>query len=151
VRPFAVCACLFLLSVGAACASGQTSTAPLPKSSSDANPIADTASLLRNLRASGARVEAAGPVEQPFLSVEGRMVTLNGEGVQVFEYPDAAQMEAQAAQISPTGTAVGTSRVHWIAPPHFFKRGRVLVLYVGEDRSVIEALEAALGGQFAGQ
>lgn len=79
------------------------------------------------------------------------MITLNGEGVQVFEYPAAAQMEAQAAQISPTGTAIGTSRVHWIAPPHFFKRGRVLVLYVGEDRGVIEALEAALGGQFAGQ
>jgi len=79
------------------------------------------------------------------------MVTLNGEGVQVFEYPDAAQMEAQAVRISPTGAAVGTSLIHWVAPPHFFKRGSVLVLYVGEDRSVIEALEAALGGQFAGQ
>lgn len=74
------------------------------------------------------------------------MVTLNGEGVQVFEYPNVAQMEAQAAQISPSGAAVGTRQIHWIAPPHFFKRGRVLVLYVGDDDRVIEALEAALGG-----
>jgi hypothetical protein len=37
-----------------------------------------------------------------------------------------------------------------MAPPHFFKRGRLLVLYLGTDRQILKILHAALGKQFAG-
>ena len=39
----------------------------------------------------------------------------------------------------------------WVEPPHFFKSGRVLVLYVGEDKAVIDLLKGALDEQFAGR
>ena len=118
---------------------------------SQSRPVTDYGSLLDRLRAGGAIVEPEGEAEQPFLSVTGTMIKLDGEDVQVFQYPDAAAVEAQAARVSRDGSAVGTTKPHWIGPPHFYKRGRVLVLYVGDEEKVLKALEAALGRQFAGK
>ena len=106
---------------------------------------------LEAMRARGAIVEPAGEAEQPFLSVTGQMVQVNGEDVQLFAYPSAAEMEAQAGRISPDGGMVGNSKIHWIGAPHFFKRGRLLVLYVGENGDLLRLLTAVLGRQFAGQ
>ena len=41
--------------------------------------------------------------------------------------------------------------VDWIAPPHFYHTGRVIVLYVGSNADLIRLLEATLGPQFAGR
>jgi hypothetical protein len=60
-----------------------------------------------------------------------------------------------AARISTTETAAIiialTETVLIRTPPHFFKSGRLIVLYVGEESSVLKALEAMLGPQFAGR
>ncbi|HEV2107022.1 MAG TPA: hypothetical protein VGR16_02025 [Thermomicrobiales bacterium] len=40
--------------------------------------------------------------------------------------------------------------MEWVAPPHFFRQGAVIVLYVGEDPAVLDLLEELLGAQFAG-
>lgn len=141
----------FVVAAGAAgCGGGLSASAPPQQGASRAAPVTDYASLLARLRAAGASIEPGGEVEQPFFSVKGKMVEVYGEDVQVFEYSDAAAAEAQAAQVSPTGTGVGTTKIHWIAPPHFYKKGRLLVLYVGDNDKVLKALDAALGPQFAG-
>jgi hypothetical protein len=41
--------------------------------------------------------------------------------------------------------------VGWLAAPHFYKEGRTLALYVGDDQAILELLEGALGSQFAGR
>ena len=79
------------------------------------------------------------------------MIKLHGEDVQVFQYPNAAAVEAEAARVSRDGSTVGTTKLHWIGPPHFYKQGRLLVLYVGDESKVLKALEAVLGRQFAGK
>ena len=79
------------------------------------------------------------------------MIRIRSEDVQVFQYRDATATNAQAALISPNGTTVGTSKLQWIGPPHFYKHGTLLVLYVGNDAQVLQALESALGRQFAGR
>ena len=84
-------------------------------------------------------------------SVQGRMIQVNGEDVQVFQYAHVVAASEQAALVSPDGSAVGTSSLHWIGTPHFYKRGLLLVLYVGDDEAVRKALEAVLGRQFAGK
>ena len=141
----------FFLAVGSLTCSGDFGAAKQAQGQSRATPITDSASLISTLRAAGASVEVVGEVDQPFLSVTGTMIKIQGEDVQVFQYSSAADMEAQAALISHDGTAVGTRKIHWIGSPHFFKQGRVLVLYVGNDDKVKKALEAVLGQQFAGQ
>ena len=90
-------------------------------------------------------------MEQPFFPVSGRLMEVHGEEVQVFQFADAVEVKAQAARISPTGTAIGTTKVQWIGPPHFYRTDRLLVLYVGGSGRVLKALETVLGPQFAGQ
>ena len=147
---FSIC-WLFVAAAGAASCGGEVSPANQAQpGKSPGGPVADYASLIDGLRAGGAIVEPEGEVDQPFLSVTGTMIKLHGEDVQVFQYPDAAAAEAQAARISRDANTAGTTKIHWIGPPHFYRQGRLLVLYVGDEERVLKTLEAVLGRQFAG-
>jgi len=114
-------------------------------------PVTDYASLIDNLHAAGIIVKPGGEVVQPFFSVQGKIIKVHGEDAQVFQYAHETETDAQSAQVSPDGSTVGTTKIHWIGPPHFFKRGKLLVLYVGDNNKVLKALESALGRQFAGR
>lgn len=103
------------------------------------------------LREKGVEPEMGDAVEQVFLSVIGNFVTFDGESIQVFEYDSAETMESDALLVSPDGGAIGTSMVAWVATPHFYKKGRILVLYVGDNAQTLELLESILGTQFAGR
>ena len=152
MKLFSIPVCLLFLAVGSAnCGGNWPISSHAQQGKAAAGPVTDYASLIEKLRTAGLSVEVVGEVDQPFLSVTGTMIKLQGEDVQVFQYPSAAEMEAQAAPISRDGTAVGTRKIHWIGSPHFFKQGKLLVLYVGNDDKVLKALEAVLGRQFAGQ
>ena len=95
----------------------------------DDDPVED---LIIDLRSTGADVERSGNVSQPFFSVEGRLLTVNGETVQVFAYATLDEANAEAAGISPDGSSFqsegSATMVTWIGPPHFFKRDALLVL-----------------------
>lgn len=118
---------------------------------SHGGPVTDYVSLVDNLRAAGATVEPAGEINQPFFSVTGSAIMVNGENVQVFEYADAAAAEAEAGLVSADGSSIGTSIVSWVAAPHFYKAGKLIVLYVGENAATLNLLESVLGAQFAGR
>jgi hypothetical protein len=109
----------------------------------------DRTRLISMLRAAGVPVERRGSAEQPFLPVNGVMLKVHGEDVQVFQFRDAAAADQQADAVSPDGSTVGTAKIHWIGSPHFYKKDRLLVLYVGEESKVLEALQAVLGPPFA--
>ena len=113
--------------------------------------ITDLRGLMRRLQAAGLAVKRGGRVSQPFFSVRGSILTLNGEQVQVFEYANTRIAEKDAQKVSATGSGIGMSMPMWIAPPHFYKSGRLIVLYLGESQFVIKALEGELGPQFAGK
>jgi len=141
---------LAALAVANCAAQPSDSTQPQP-GGSRARAVNDYASLVDYFRAAGIKVQAEGEVEQPFLSVKGRAIKIHDEDVQVFQYSSAGAMEAQAARISRDGMAVGTSKIHWLGPPHFFKKEKLLVLYIGDEAKTLKTLETALGRQFAGQ
>jgi hypothetical protein len=106
--------------------------------------------LIKTLKAGGEKVRRKGRVEQPFFSVKGHIITLGDQDVQVFEYRTVKAAEVDARKVSVTGSSAGTSMPLWIAPPHFFKSGKLIVLYLGDESIVLKALEAVLGPQFAG-
>lgn len=142
---------LLVLAVISASCSSAAATAQAAQGRTHPNQVTDHASLLNKLRVAGVSVEPAGTVEQPFLSVSGKMIKVHGEDVQIFEYSSSTAMETETARIAPDGSGAGTRKIFWAAPPHFYKQGKVLVLYVGDNGKVKKILEAILGRQFAGQ
>ncbi|OGO59312.1 MAG: hypothetical protein A2029_05020 [Chloroflexi bacterium RBG_19FT_COMBO_47_9] len=123
----------------------------LDKNSSSDEGVKDQAHLVAELRTRGATVEIGETIEQPFFTVSGQSLKINGVDVQVYEYASTEAMQADTAQVSADGSSVGTSMVTWVSSPHFFKLGQLLVLYVGDDSAIIDVLKSTLGEQFAGR
>jgi hypothetical protein len=133
-------------------------TACGPAAQSHGGPVQDQVSLIDALRGKNLTVDISGTVSQPFLSPQsGTTVRLSGgdlaapADLQLFEYGSASAASGDARQISPDGSGTATTRISWIAPPHFFLKGRVLVLYVGNDPAVLKVLKSVLGSQVAGR
>lgn len=118
----------------------------------------DYKSFVEYLRRAGFTFKQEEDVEVLFFSVKGRPLLVKNDTVQVFEYKKAALVDAEATRISPDGRNVemvengikSVSKPFWLATPHFYKRGRLIVLYLGDDPTLKATIEAALGPQFAG-
>ena len=111
----------------------------------------ELAQLMGKLRAQRAQVKSTTErVRQPFFLVSGRIIKVNKENIQVFEYSNAATAESQAKLVSPNGRTIGNSKPSWMATPHFFKSQKLIVIYIGDDKTILRILQGALGDQFAG-
>lgn len=113
--------------------------------------VEDQASLLLGLQTAGATTELVDTVIQDFFTPEGSSIKVNGANIQVFEYENAEAMEREASQVAPDGGSVGTSMMMWVDTPHFYKAGRIIVLYIGNNASILKLLDNAIGPQFAGR
>src|SRR6266545_7771754 len=113
--------------------------------------VQDQASLIEALRKAGATAMIGDQVEQPFLSTTGTQVTINGTDVQVFEYADEAAAQADATKLTDTLAGRGTAMISWVASPHAYRAGRVIVLYVGDDPAILKLLQGVLGAPVAEQ
>ena len=133
------------------CGDGATATPLSPTTSTEPLAVEDKASLIAALQASGATVEVGDLLTQVFFTPEGNIIKVNGADVQVFEYESAEAMESEASQVAPDGGSIGTTMVTWMDTPHFYKAGRLIVLYVGSDEAILGLLEQVLGEQFAGR
>lgn len=118
---------------------------------SHGGPVKDYVSLSDHLRTAGATIEPVGEVSQPFLSVKGQTIRMNGEDVQVFEYPNTAAANREATSISDDGYSVGTTMISWVSDPHFYKIDKLIVLYVGDNQGILTILDQVLGPQIAGK
>ena len=145
-----------LVLVSACGATGSPIPSPTTDTAGNATPTTDTkggmvldkAGLVAALKLAGVNATSAGSVEQPFMSVPGEAFNAGNEAMQVFEYADEAAVESDASKIKPDGTIDGSS-VSWMAQPHFYRSGRIIVIYIGTDQTVLTALSAAIGQPFA--
>jgi hypothetical protein len=121
------------------------------KSAAKTRRTTELSGLIKDLRVAGAKVVLGKEkVSQPFFSVPARIMTVNGEGVQVFEYARASTANTEASRVSSNGNTIGTSKPSWIATPHFFKKGKLILIYLGDNQKVLEVFQGVLGNQFAG-
>ena len=135
---------MMLSACGGAPAASASNASPEPAK------VVDRAGLITALEEAGATVEMGEPLSQPFLSVAGNIIRVNGADVQVFEYESVEKMELESSQIAPDGSSNATTMISWIDTPHFYKSGRIIALYVGSDDAILSILESALGAPFAG-
>ncbi len=131
---------------------GMSACAPsVPPAASAPSAVADQATLLAALQAQGAKIEVGDLIAQDFFSAASQTVKVNGADLQVFQYENATAMEKDASQVAPDGTSIGTSMPLWAGPPHFYKAGRIIVLYLGSDQAILGLLDTLMGPQFAGK
>ncbi len=170
IRGFAaIIAVAALMVIGVACGNGAEPTSlneeaptqapPAPAAVSHGGPVKDYVSLVDSLRAAGATVDPAGTTSESFFAPQGQRLTVNGEGVQAFEFGSAEEADAGAEGVSASGSSIVTtfadgtgksSMITWVESPHFYKAGKLIVLYVGCDSDVIDVLQETMGPQFAG-
>jgi hypothetical protein len=113
----------------------------------------DIASLTESLEVAGFAVQAPsqlGPVDAGLFEAEGALVVASKEKLLAFEFSDAATAGEAALRVSPDGSGIGHKYVNWSAVPHYFRSGRLIVIYDGTQKPVLNALAAAMGPVFAG-
>ena len=130
------------------CAGGRDTALPGARASSTSSGVDE---VIAALREAGVQVRSSGTVDQPFFPVPAQVYTVDGNDLQLYEFATAADAESAAAEVSPTGSAVGTSMMSWMAPPHFFRKDRVIANYLGSSEKILAELQGVLGPQFAGR
>lgn len=129
---------------------------------SHGGPLRDHVSFVDHLRGKGYQVEPVADIRQPFLRAEGTVLRVSAGDIerpvelQSYNYDDTdlgtdglRAAKEDARKIGPDGQPRSMS-VLWAGEPHFFRKERVLVLYIGEDEAVLDLLTDLLGPQFAG-
>lgn len=124
----------------------------------------EQADFATRLRGEGFAVERIAEASLPFPRTFGALLHLSGgalaEPARLQVYTDDPTLAAADAERVQPDTTIrwtepdGSVRMisyMWVAPPHFFRRERVLVLYAGTDPAVLALLTSLLGPQFAGR
>ena len=126
----------------------------------DRSASADEAAIVAALRERGLPMRPRGKVASDFFGVPADAYDNPTGHVQTWELASEAAAERAAAKVSADGYNIAIAvpgrpgsvvHVDWIAPPHWFRKGRVILLYLGRDRATLAALTDVLGRQFAGQ
>ena len=108
------------------------------------------------LRRSGFRVAEIGLMERhEVLAGERRYILLEGgELFNTYQYGSNAETEKESRYIDRGGCSFtspdSAMKVTWVSEPHFFKKGRIIVCYVGTNEKILRLLNKAFGPEFAG-
>ena len=137
---------LLVAAAGAACNAQNRA----PAASTPTGTRASVAGIAAALRAEGVEVKEVETLEQPFYPVPAHVFTAGGEDLQLYEFPSAADADRAAAQVDPRGSTIGTTKMSWLAPAHFFRRDRVIAIHLGYSPATRAALERVMGKPFAG-
>jgi hypothetical protein len=117
-------------------------------------PVTDYSTVLNHLNVSDVSFREDGEITQDFFNVKSRIIVINESNIEVFEYDTPEAMKVESKYVSPIdgSTFIRPDKivsVNWIDSPHFYKAGRIIVLYVGRNQTIISLLENILGKEFA--
>jgi len=111
----------------------------------------DTETLLTEMNSFNTEYSVDKSAKRDLFSVAPTMIFLGTDKLSVYEYRNIKSMEKDAARISSDGYQIGNNKVSWALEPHFFKKGKILVQYCGDNKKTFDLLEKILGRQFAGR
>lgn len=99
-------------------------------------------------------------VEKDFLPTTRKLITINDERLTIYVYSSNEEMEKDAANlIKNNGSYVKTLAngqvegisYDWSYAPHFYKKGKIIVQYCGENATILSDLKVILGEAFEGE
>ena len=92
--------------------------------------------------------------EKDFLPTTRKRIIIGNEALDIYLFTNTKKMEHEANYIDSNGCGYSNGsrsiNVSWVSLPHFYKRGSIIVQYVGENEKIISGLNSILGEQFAG-
>lgn len=106
--------------------------------------------FIDTIRFNGGYTTYAGPLNISLLSVPGYVHTIDSDQIIIFEYDSGSELTRDAARISANGSTIDKKQYAWQGAPHFYKSGRVLVLYLGSNQRTLALLSYVLGQPFIG-
>lgn len=93
-------------------------------------------------------------VQQDFLPTTRKRMIIDDKAIDIYIFSNNKKMESEAIHIDSGGCSYDNGsksvKVSWISFSHFYKKGSIIVLYVGEDKKVMSDLKDIFGEQFAG-
>jgi len=120
----------------------------------DSKSSPDYAAFLTVLEKNGFQYTKGDTDAESFLSVERRPVWIGDEIISIYEYATNNEMEVDAAYIDRGGCSISVPgkmvKISWVSYPYFFKDGRIIINYVGENEEILEFLYSNYGKPFAG-
>lgn len=110
--------------------------------------------FITKLENKGYKVDAK-DVDEDILEGKRKWLTLDEtDNITVYLYESDKKMEEDASYVDEGGSSYNNGKrainVSWVSLPHFYKIDNMIVLYVGENTSIITVLEEIIGEQFAG-
>ncbi len=88
-------------------------------------------------------------VDKDFLQAPRKRMKIGTDVVDIYLYNSNKSMEKDAKGININGGGYSRGnkliKVDWIAPPHFFKKGNIIVQYVGKNEKIITDLKNVMG------
>jgi hypothetical protein len=114
--------------------------------------VTDYTTLIDAIQSRGVLVQYVDEIaaEGSSFSVPIKVISVGGADVQVYEFQNESDAQDSSQMISEDGTEIGTSIIRWMDTPHFYTKGKIIVLYVGQNPEIMNLLESFLGKQFAG-
>jgi hypothetical protein len=118
-------------------------------------PVTDYSSFTDGLEVAGYHVRQGERLGGDHLFRPGQSVFIDGVRVSTYEYPSEKALDEFKASVSDDAYSIpvhggGIAIVEWVAPPHFYAAGRLLVLYFGHKQRTLDALDLLMGRSFAG-
>ncbi|MGG7077239.1 hypothetical protein [Clostridium sardiniense] len=89
--------------------------------------------------------------EDDFLSGDKKILKIDKEQIDIYVYKNNKAMEKDAScigNVSEYNNGKESVKVDWVATPHFFKHGNIIVIYVGENIEIISSLTEIFGREF---
>lgn len=93
--------------------------------------------------------------QQVFLPNGSKRMVIGSEAIDIYIFSNNEEMENEASHIDSDGSeynnGYSSTNVSWVSHPHFYKKGSIIVLYIGVNEKIISNLKDILGEQFAGR
>lgn len=102
--------------------------------------------LKKALEKDGYKVEET-TASQSHFSVDNKDFKVDGETISVYEYEANAAdaIKTDLGTVTGNGAKINNKEVKWNKQGHIYKKGRLIVVYDGDNADLIKSLNSALG------
>lgn len=90
-------------------------------------------------------IPTQGDTDHSFFSVPTKGININGGGIFIYEFSDNDTAISQSKTISNDGSQIGHAQIEWIDHPHFYLQGKIIVGYIGKNKTLLSDLSKILG------